>query len=125
MSATKLGLLVCTTLCSHAHCIRETRPFSKSVRAEAEFQVRRLAESDLFALWCGNNELELLNGADLAKRKQRTAYDAIFRRILPEASRRTTASRPIGARSPSQSDRPRPERSRAKRNTHYWDVWHC
>jgi len=86
MSAT-IGCSCGTTLCSHAHCIRETRPFKNPCAPEAEFQVRRLRNRTCLALWCGNNELELLNAPISRSGSSAPPYDAIFRRILPEAGR--------------------------------------
>ena len=38
--------------------------FLASVEAEAEYQVKRLANRACLALWCGNNEIEQMPGGD-------------------------------------------------------------
>lgn len=98
--------------------------FLKSVQAEAEYQVHRLRHRACLALWCGNNEVEMLNEPDLAKPAVRAGYDAIFRRILPDAVTAHDGVTPYWRSSPSQAagrGLDDPERSG---NTHYWDVWH-
>jgi Beta-galactosidase/beta-glucuronidase len=120
----ELGLLVWQDFMFACTLYPGDAAFLRSVKAEAEYQVRRLRNRTCLALWCGNNELELLNGPDLAKPRQRKAYDAVFRRILPEAVAAFDGVTTYWRSSPSQTDRPGlrdPERSG---NTHFWDVWH-
>ncbi len=120
----ELGLLVWHDFMFACTLYPGDAAFLKSVRAEAEHQVRRLRHRACLALWCGNNELELLNSDDLRKPRQRTAYDAVFRNILPAAVASHDGVTAFWRSSPSQSDQPGlrdPERSG---NTHYWDVWH-
>ena len=120
----ELGLLVWQDFMFACTLYPGDAAFLASVREEAGFQVRRLRNRTCLALWCGNNELELLNGPDLAKPRQRKAYDAVFRRILPEIVEEQDGVTDYWRSSPSQTDRPGlrdPERSG---NTHYWDVWH-
>lgn len=120
----ELGLLVWHDFMFACTLYPGDAAFRRSVQAEAEFQVKRLRDHACLALWCGNNELELLNAADLAQPRPRAAYDAIFRRILPEAVAAHDGVTPYWRSSPSQREGPGqgdPERSG---NTHYWDVWH-
>lgn len=120
----ELGLLVWQDFMFACTLYPGDAAFLASVREEAEFQVRRLRHRACLALWCGNNELELLNGADLAKPRQRKAYDAVFRRILPDVVTAQDGVTDYWRSSPSQTERAGlrdPERSG---NTHYWDVWH-
>jgi len=120
----ELGLLVWQDFMFACTLYPGDAAFRASVREEATYQVRRLRNRTCLALWCGNNELELLNGSDLAKPRQRKAYDAVFRGILPEVVAECDGVTAYWPSSPSQTDRPGlrdPERSG---NTHYWDVWH-
>ncbi len=120
----ELGLLVWQDFMFACTLYPGDATFLASVRAEAEYQVRRLRNRTCLALWCGNNELELLNGPDLAKPRARQAYDAVFRRILPEAVRAHDGVTTYWRSSPTQADQAGlrdPERSG---NTHFWDVWH-
>ncbi len=98
--------------------------FVASVREEAETQVRRLRHHACLALWCGNNELELLNGEALKKPRTRRAYDAIFARTLPDVVAEIDGVTPYWRSSPSQpaGGEADPEKSG---NAHFWDVWHA
>ncbi|WP_309398595.1 beta-mannosidase [Cerasicoccus maritimus] len=60
--------------------------FCKQVRAEAEYQVRRLRNYAHIALWCGNNEIIQLNRDKLkADKKAGKAYLKVFCEVLPKA----------------------------------------
>jgi len=120
----ELGLLVWQDFMFACTLYPGDSTFLRLVKAEAEFQVRRLRGRTCLALWCGNNELELLNAPDLAKSRQRKAYTSVFREILPEAIARLDGETPYWRSSPSQSEGTAladPERSG---NAHFWDVWH-
>lgn len=118
----ELGLLVWQDFMFACTLYPGDAAFRRSVKQEATYQVRRLRHRACLALWCGNNELELLNEADLAQPKQAKAYDAIFRGILPTVVQRHDGVTPYWRSSPSDaSGKPDPERSG---NTHFWDVWH-
>jgi beta-mannosidase len=97
--------------------------FRQSVRREATAQVRRLRHRACLALWCGNNELELLNREALKEAAARRAYEAIFARALPEIVAAEDGSTAYWRSSPSQA-KPgdNPEQSG---NAHFWDVWHA
>lgn len=62
--------------------------FRELVRPEAEAQIRRLRHRASLALWCGNNEIWMLNRetvTDPEKIEIRTAYEKIFHEMLPES----------------------------------------
>ncbi len=120
----ELGLLVWQDFMFACTLYPGDRAFQESVRAEAACQVRRLRDRACLALWCGNNELELLNGGDLRKPPQRTAYDAVFRHILPYAVAAHDGVTAYWRSSPSQSGRPGLADPVRSGNAHYWDVWH-
>ena len=121
----ELGLLVWQDFMFACTLYPGDAAFVRSVRAEAEFQVRRLRHRACLALWCGNNELELLNAGALAQPANRRAYEALFARLLPEIVARHGGTTPYWRSSPSQSAARTlrdPERSG---NAHFWDVWHA
>lgn len=120
----ELGLLVWQDFMFACTLYPGDRAFLESVRAEAEYQVRRLRHRACVALWCGNNELELLNAPDLAKRPQKAAYDAIFAGILPRAVATLDGATAYWRSSPSQSARPGLRDPVRSGNAHFWDVWH-
>lgn len=120
----ELGLLVWHDFMFACTLYPGDAAFRRSVQAEAEYQVRRLRHRACLALWCGNNELELLNGPDLKKPRQRAVYDAVFRRILPRAVAEHDGVTPYWRSSPSQSDAHGLQDPTKSGNTHFWDVWH-
>jgi beta-mannosidase len=100
--------------------------FLASVKAEAEHQVKRLANRACLALWCGNNEIEQMPG-EISKTKQRKkAYNDIFYGILPEAvvcHDGETAYWPGSPHNPEGYEKG-PNNERAG-DSHFWDVWHA
>lgn len=110
--------------------------FRRSVRAEAEWQVRRLRHRACLALWCGNNEIAQLNtlgqkGDLLRHPRLRRDYEAIFHRLLPDvvaARDGVTAYWPSsqwrGSFAASKSHPDTHAAGERRGDTHYWDVWH-
>ncbi len=105
------------------------RAFLRSVRAEAEHQVRRLRHHACIALWCGNNELEQgLVGDRWSVQPPRMSwrdYAKLFDRLLPEVVRRNDPERAYWPCSPHN---PCGDRSKynnpACGDAHLWEVWH-
>jgi len=104
--------------------------FLRSVRAEAEAQVRRLRHHPCLALWCGNNE-------DYQIAQSIGAYDAgfagdftqtrfparaMYERLLPELCARLDPTRPYwpGSAYGSGAD----TNGQTTGDRHTWDVWH-
>jgi len=107
--------------------------FLANVKAEAEYNVKRLRQHPSIALWCGNNEvlsawkrwgwegqMEETYGAEV-KDKVWKAYDDIFHNILPEAVAAHDPDRFYWASSP-QVDEGVPEEMHSG-DAHYWMVW--
>ncbi len=97
--------------------------FMASVKAEAEHQIRRLRHHACLALWCGNNELEMLvvnhNYMPLAD------YTALFDQQLAKLVKRynpDTAYWPSSPHTP-QGDRNQGNDERCG-DAHLWEVWH-
>ena len=101
--------------------------FMRSVRAEAEDNVRRLRHHPCIALWCGNNELEqgIRNKEEGPGTMSEDDYARLFDIMLPEVVQGLDPARdywpcsphtPIGDRyfhgDPTCGD------------AHLWDVWH-
>ena len=105
------------------------RAFLRSVRAEAEHQVRRLRHHACIALWCGNNELEQgLVGDRWSVQPPRMSwrdYAKLFDRLLPQVVRRNDPERAYWPCSPHN---PCGDRSKynnpACGDAHLWEVWH-
>lgn len=127
----ELGLLVWQDFMFACTLYPGDRAFLKSVRAEAEHQVRRIRHRACLALWCGNNEIETLNWEALEKNPRlRRNYDAVFHRVLPAAVAAHDGVTPYWPTSPYRGPgrnndytiKPLGEKSG---DTHYWDVWHA
>ncbi len=121
----ELGLLVWQDFMFACSLYPGDRAFQRSVRAEAEHQVLRLRHRACLALWCGNNEIEMLNGARLQQPRARRDYDVLFHQVLP-----TVVARHDGVTDywPSSPHRGGGDDSHAageqRGDTHFWDVWH-
>jgi beta-mannosidase len=103
--------------------------FQRSVRAEAEAQVRRLRHHPSVVLWCGNNEdyqvAESIRvyDPDFDGDFSETQFPAreIYERLLPELCAALDPTRPYWPGSPyggaASSDPTAGDR-------HTWDIWH-
>ncbi|MDB6094946.1 MAG: csxA 1 [Verrucomicrobia bacterium] len=127
----ELGLLVWQDFMFACTLYPGDRAFLDSVELEARTQVARLRHRACLALWCGNNEIEMLNWDALKKSpKLRRNYDAIFHRVLPAA---VTAGDGVTAYWPTSpyrgpghgSDYTTQALGEKTGDAHYWDVWHA
>ena len=114
--------------------------FLRSVKAEAEFQVRRLRHRASLALWCGNNEIAQLNtngggrnkGDLMDSPKLRRNYEAVFHRILPGEVATHDGATPYWPSSQWRSSfkdslshaATHPDGEK-RGDTHFCDVWHA
>jgi len=122
----ELGLLVWQDFMFACTLYPGDQAFVASVRAEADYQVRRLRHRACLALWCGNNEIEQLNEAALAQPKLRRSYDAVFHEALPAVVAAVDGTTPYWPSSQYRGDGDNSHAAGEKRgDTHYWDVWHA
>ena len=113
--------------------------FVENVRAEVAQTVRRLRHHACLALWCGNNEIELLWRAFRLYEPRASlgrlwgVHVDFFHRTLPAWVRAEDSDRPYWPGSPSsgkaetqaESLRYRSDvNSDARGDTHIWHVWH-
>jgi len=103
--------------------------FLENVRHEAEQNVKRLRHHACLALWCGNNEIEmiqnkLLGEGDGEGRMTWAQYKALFDELLPGVVRETDPERDYW---PSSSHSPLGDRLDANQpgsgDAHLWAVW--
>lgn len=71
----RLGLIVWQDCAFACQSVYLTESFEKSVRAELEYQIRRIARHPSLGLICGNNELEAM----IADRAQRSYAELLHR----------------------------------------------
>jgi len=101
----------------------------KSVRKEADYQIKRLSGQACITLWCGDNELVGALGWYDVTRNDRDRYLALYDRLnhaLEEAIDDTQPDAPFWPSSPSVgpfnfSDGWHDDTSG---DMHFWDVWH-
>ncbi len=129
----ELGLLVWQDFMFACAIYPGDRDFVRSVKTEAEQQVRRLRHRACLALWCGNNEIEALN-KDPAQSNpplldhpaNRAAYAALFDETLPAVVAEHDGVTPYWPSSPHRPDGGFRHADGEKHgDTHYWDVWHA
>ena len=102
------------------------RAFLENVRAEAEYQVKRVRHHACLALWCGNNELAQLNTAELAEPSRRAGYEALFHHILPAvvaACDGVTSYWPTSQWHGNFDTVNDNYAGELRGDTHFWDVW--
>ena len=135
-SCDELGLLVWLDLMFACSFYDLTEDFDRSIRLEAEQNIRRVRHHASLALICGNNEMEgfmagaeesLVTGKDgfkPARRSHVADYIKMFEYVLPAVAKREAPQTFWWPSSPSSGgcfDEPNsPDRG----DVHYWDVWH-
>jgi beta-mannosidase len=88
--------------------------FMGNVRQEIRDNVRRLRHHPSIAVWCGNNEISLLNKAAEWRGNTMSAadYDKLFKDLIGGEIQKLAPQATYVSGSPECGD------------THYWDVWH-
>jgi beta-mannosidase len=94
---------------------------------ESEYQVKRLRNHPSLALWCGNNEVQLIHGAAYQNYEPGDwGYD-FFYRVLPEAVAEFDGRTPYWPGSPWGEDRSEgfaAVNGALDGDRHAWEVWH-
>jgi beta-mannosidase len=122
----ELGLLVWQDFMFACTVYPADRKFLASVRAEAECQVKRLRHRACLALWCGNNEIAMLN-PELKRPALGRGYDRLFHRLLPAVVRQFDGAVAYWPSSPWRGTLARRRHRDGEKagDTHFWDVWHA
>ncbi|MFC0112497.1 glycoside hydrolase family 2 protein [Kibdelosporangium aridum] len=94
------------------------------VRAEAEYQVRRLRNHACLALWCGNNEVEWLHGMIFWTRRKGNWGHHFFHDILPTTVAEHDGVVPYWPGSPFGGGGPFGTNGSRDGDRHNWEVWH-
>jgi beta-mannosidase len=100
--------------------------FLENVHTEVIENVRRLRHRACLALWCGNNEIEIMwrmwknrKNASLT-----AAYQQFFHRLLPAWVRAEDPDHACWPSSPSSGDFLQAPNGDGRGDTHLWQVWH-
>ena len=125
----ELGLLVWQDFMFACAIYPGVPEFCYLVRREAEYQVRRLRHHACLALWCGNNEIVMMDIyiAELRRDPAKWAdYQRVFHGVLPEVVAALDPATPYWPSSPwtpaEYSSEANHERAG---DTHFWEVWHA
>ena len=88
--------------------------FMESVRLEVRDNLRRLRHHPCIAVWCGNNEIGLLNEATEWRDNtmSHADYNKLFKGLIAQQVQELAPEANYVSGSPDCGD------------THYWDVWH-
>ncbi len=100
--------------------------FLRSVKAEAEHQVRRLRNHAHIALWCGNNEIvQLARKEMLDDAKKRRDYEKLFMGVLEKALQKHCPGADYIHTSEYNPDEFLAKTSNMNSgDAHFWGVWH-
>lgn len=105
----------------------EDPALQREARLEADYQVRRLRNRASIALWCGNNEIQLLHGFAYQQYEPGNWGWDIFHRILPDAVRAADPTATYWPGSPWGEDTPEgfmAVNGVRDGDRHAWEVWH-
>ncbi|HEX4262891.1 MAG TPA: glycoside hydrolase family 2 protein [Verrucomicrobiae bacterium] len=88
--------------------------FMESVKHEASDNLQRLRHHPCIAVWCGNNEISLLNMTETwtDDHMSRADYQKLFKELLAQQVKAYAPEANYVSGSPDCGD------------THYWQVWH-
>jgi beta-mannosidase len=122
----ELGLLVWQDFLFGCDLYPSDDAFLASVRTEATQAVARLHHRACLMLWCGNNELVQINGAELrADPALKAGYEALFHVLLPEVVASQDGVTPYWPTSEWRGTFENGhELGEKSGDTHFWDVWH-
>ncbi|MHB8129214.1 MAG: beta-mannosidase [Mobilitalea sp.] len=98
--------------------------FLNNVEAEVRDNTRRLRHHASLALWCGNNEIELIA---MMWKKNKELFDAnqhFFHDTLPEWVKKEDPITPYWPGSPNSGTKEDKPNDFNKGDTHLWQIWH-
>lgn len=125
----RLGLLVWQDfIFACAYYPWDEDPFLENVKGEVIEAVRRLRHHACLALWCGNNEIEML-GAQLGwtrgdKAPLAAAYTRFFYHLLPEWVGWEDPDHPYWPSSPTSTEPFKEPGGEKAGDGHLWEVFH-
>lgn len=99
-------------------------PFRLNVEREIAQNVTRLRHHPSLALWCGNNEIEIMSIAWANRKKYVQWTEKYFYDILPKLVKEYDGTTPYIAGTPIGSSHNKQVSSDNVGDTHLWAVWH-
>ncbi len=98
--------------------------FLENFQQEARQQIRRLRHRASLALWCGNNEIEMMWRLWRRNASLTEAYQGVFHHLLPAWLQQEDPDHAYWFSSPSSGEFLQQPNSDARGDTHLWQVWH-
>lgn len=98
--------------------------FLANVKAEIAANVRRLRHHASLAIWCGNNELEVMSIAWRTRKNLMDWTEKFFYHILPELVAQHDSATPFISGSPIGEEYMKGFSADDDGDTHLWQVWH-
>ena len=98
--------------------------FQENVHAEVIENVRRLRHRACLALWCGNNEVEMMWGLWRQNTSLTQSCQSFFHQLLPAWVKAEDPERPYWPSSPSSGNFMKDTNGDVRGDTHLWQVWH-
>ncbi len=115
----ELGLLVWHDFHFACGIYPESPEFLAEVKLEAEDIVKKLRSHSCIALWCGNNENEVLAVQTLPEKR----FHPIYYDVLPAVCAALDPDRPYWPGSPAAESRELHPDTDQEGDRHNWDVW--
>ena len=115
----ELGLLVWHDFHFACGIYPESPEFLAEVKLEAEDIVKKLRSHTCIALWCGNNENEVLAVQTLPDKR----FHPIYYEVLPAVCESLDPDRPYWPGSPAAESRELHPDTDQEGDRHNWDVW--
>ena len=115
----ELGLLVWHDFHFACGIYPESPEFLAEVKLEAEDIVKKLRSHSCIALWCGNNENEVLAVQTLPDKR----FHPIYYDVLPAVCEALDPDRPYWPGSPAAESRELHPDTDQEGDRHNWDVW--
>jgi beta-mannosidase len=98
--------------------------FVANVNSEIRENIRRLRHHASLALWCGNNEIEMMWALWKKEKSLTQAYEQYFHHTLPQLVKEEDPDHAYWPSSPSSNKFRVHTNSDAIGDTHLWHVWH-
>jgi beta-mannosidase len=102
--------------------------FLENMRLEVIENVRRLRHHACLALWCGNNEIEMMWPVFHINRGKHAslgeAYQRFFWRLLPEMVQAEDPDHAFWPSSPCSTEFLKKTNNDSNGDTHLWQIWH-
>ncbi len=125
----ELGILVWQDFMFACSLYPSDKPFLKSVKKEAIYQIKRLKDHPSIVMWCGNNEIAWAwynwEWKEKLPNHLWKSYKLLFHKVLLKVCKKYDSSRLYWPSSPGHGiDVPKTGQIYGSGDNHYWGVWH-